>query len=229
MHRNQILAALVRRHPELQRNLTRRDFLSKDVVVRPGEPIDHLIFPISGMLAVAVEVDGDFVGTGMVGSEGLVGGTVVFGFEKHLNFIVGRVPGSAYLLAAEEIIRLAEHDASIPRLLFACEAWLGVQAQQLSACNARHRIPERLSSWLLRAADAAGIDELFVTQDAIADALGVQRASVSNIAAEFQKAGWIAYKRGRITVIDRQALERRACDCPKQLGAFQRTLFGTAD
>jgi CRP-like cAMP-binding protein len=227
MHQNRILAALVRRHPELQRNLLRREFYPKDVVIRPGEPIEHLILPESGILAVAVLADGDFVGTAMIGSEGLIGGRAAFGVKRHFNFVIGRVPGSAYLLSAQELIALAAHDAAIPRLLFACEAWLGVQAQQLSACNARHKTPQRLSSWLLRAADATGADVLLATQDLIADALGIQRASVSNIASEFQTAGLIAYGRGKIRILDRAALERKACECHKRLDAFRRALLGT--
>lgn len=228
MDQNLILTALVRRHQELQRGLTRTTFSPKDVVSRPGDPIDQVIFPISGMLAVAVAADGDFVGTGMVGAEGLVGASVAFGVERHRNFVIGRLQGSAYLIPAGGLIDLAERDGFVRRLLFACEAWLGVQAQQISACNARHRTSQRLSSWLLRAADATGADDLPATQNQIAEALGVQRASISNIAAEFQKVGLIAYGRGKIRIVDREALEQQACECHKRLDSFRRTVFGTA-
>jgi CRP-like cAMP-binding protein len=228
MHQNQILAEIVRRHPELPRDWSRQEFSSKDVMIQAGGSIDHVIFPTSGMLAVAVATDDDFVGTGMVGSEGIVGASVVFGARRHLNFIIGRLPGSAYLIPAGELIDLAQRDGFVRRLLFVCEAWLGIQAQQLSACNARHKIPQRLSSWLLRAADATGADDLPATQDLIAEALGVQRASISNAASECQKAGVIAYVRGRIRIVDREALEQQACECHKRLDSFRRTALGTA-
>jgi CRP-like cAMP-binding protein len=228
MYQNQILALLVRRHPKLLRDLPRQEFISKDVLIQAGESIDHVIFPTSGLLAVAVTTDGDFVGTGMVGAEGIVGASVVFGAERHLNFVIGRLPGSAYLIPAKELIDLAQRDGFVRRLFFVCEAWLCVQAQQLSACNARHKISQRMSSWLLRAADAIGAADIPATQDLIAEALGVQRASISNIASEFQEAGLIAYARGKIRIVDREALEQQACECHKRLDSFRRTVLGTA-
>lgn len=227
MAKNLVLASLLTVHPDFERRLTPIEFCAGDTVVSQGGRIDNAIFPMAGILSVVVVVDGDYVETAMVGSEGAIGGSVAFGLEEQPSTIIGRMSGAAYLLASEDLIDLAARDSSARNLVFACEGWLSVQAQQLSACNARHKISQRFSSWLLRASDAARSDAVIARQDLIAAALGIQRGSVSTAAAELQAAGCIRYTRGRITILRRAALEQKACECHRRLGAYRRSLFGT--
>jgi CRP-like cAMP-binding protein len=225
MNQNRILSALQRNHPKLAPRLTQIDFLPRQILVRSGEPIEQVIFPASGLLCTSIDLNDEYVEAGLIGSSGLVGGGVAFGAHEHSRFIVGRFPGSANLLPAHLLAEIARADASVRAMLFAVESWVLFQAQQLAACNVSHSLSQRFTGWLLRAADLAGTTELPITQEMIAEALGVQRATVSNTASELQKKGVIRYRRGQISISDCAALAQEACDCHKRLQAYRTALF----
>jgi CRP-like cAMP-binding protein len=213
MGENHILTKLLRRQPELNRNLSLKSFSARDVIAQPEQPLDHLIFPITGMVAMTVAVGSDLVEVGMIGPEGVIGGGAVFGARRHLTFASGCVSGTAHLLPAAVLIDLAKRDEIVRKSLFRAESWLLVQAQQIAACNGRHTVPQRLCHWLLRAADINGNKDLPATQELIAELLGIQRASISSSAAKLQDKGCIQYSRGVISIIDRKELEAGACEC----------------
>ena len=121
--------------------------------------------------------------------------------------------------------QLLERDETIRATLFAHEQFMMVQAQQTAACNAKHTIPQRLSTWLLRARDVAGADELLLTQEHLAHMLGVQRASVSGFAGQLQDMDLIRYRRGRLSITDVEGLTHQACECHSRLAAFHGKLF----
>lgn len=110
--------------------------------------------------------------------------------------------------------------------MFKNEQFLRAQAQQSAACNARHIIPRRLATWLLRAQDITGSRDLTITQESVAHMLGVQRASVSQFASGLQEAGLIQYRRGRITIVDKSGLERMACGCYRAFRDTQLEMVG---
>lgn len=226
MGQNAILSALVRRHPDLAPRIVCADFLSARVIARPDELIEQVIFPESGMLGAAVAVGDKYVDVGMIGSAGIIGGSVAFGSRSHASLIVGRFPGRICFLPTELLAAVVNEDQIARAALFASEQWLLVQAQRIAACNAAHSLVQRLGSWLLRAADASGFDELPAKQELVAASLGVQRAGVSGAAAELQYAGCISYRRGRLAITGRDELALHACNCHAELRRSQKTLMG---
>lgn len=226
MQQNRILTALVQRHPEARARLTRVDFVHGDLFGRPGEPIRHAVFPVSGMISIVVDLaSGDAVEAAMVGFEGLIGGSAAFGSTEHVNSSFCQLPGTAYVMPAAELSDIAMRDEIVRVMLFAHEQFLMVQAQQTAACNAKHHIMQRLSTWLLRAKDATGASEMFLTQEFLAQMLGVQRASVSGFAGQLQDKDLIRYRRGRLSIMDEHGLSSQACECHSKLAAFHRKLF----
>jgi CRP-like cAMP-binding protein len=230
MQHNRILTALVQRYPDVRAHLTRVDFVHGDLFGRPGEAIRQAVFPVSGMISIVVDLaSGDAVEAAMVGSEGLVGGSAAFGATEHINSSFCQLPGTAYVLPAVELAEIAKRDEAIRALLFAHEQFMMVQAQQTAACNAKHHIMQRLATWLLRAKDATGTSDMFLTQEFLAQMLGVQRASVSGFAGQLQDMDLIRYRRGRLSIVDEAGLRSRACECHSKLAAFHGKLFRDDD
>lgn len=226
MQQNRILNLLIQRRPEARARLTRVDFGHGDLLGRPGEPIQHAVFPVSGMISLVVQLgDGELVEAAMVGHDGLVGGSVAFGGANHLNTSFCQLPGTAYLLPADELAGIAKQDEGVRAAIFAYEQFLQAQAQQTAACNAKHHIMQRLSSWLLRTKDVTGAREMFLTQEFLAQMLGVQRASVSGFAGQLQDMELIRYRRGRLSITDEAGLARQACECHARLLACRRELL----
>ena len=201
-------------------------FVHGDVIGEAGRPIESVFFPSSGMISVVVDLrDGGRVEAAMVGRKNAVGGSVVFGGRQHLNTSFAQLPGIGWSLKAADVIELANRDDDVRNILFDNEQFLLAQSQQTAACNARHVIPQRLATWILRAADASGGDELTLTQEYLAQMLGVQRASVSMFAGALQDKGLIFYRRGRVKVLDRAGLEHLACECQAALRHQHARLF----
>lgn len=226
MHHNRILTSLIGRHPEARAHLTRVDFVHGDLFGRPGEPIHHAVFPVSGMISVVVDLaSGDVVEAAMVGNSGVIGASAAFGATEHVHSSFCQLPGTAFLMPAAELAAIAQRDEAARALLFAHERFLLVQAQQTAACNAKHHIMQRLSSWLLRTKDATGMSEIFLTQEFLAQMLGVQRASVSGFAGQLQDMDLIRYRRGRLSILDEEGLAGQACECHARLRALRRTIL----
>jgi CRP-like cAMP-binding protein len=200
-----------------------------DMFSEAGQPIEEVIFPRSGMISVVVELsDGERIEACMVGRESGIGISGALGGTTHINTSFAQIPGTAWSMRVSDLTELAMTDRAVRKLLFAGEHFLLAQMQQVSACNARHHIPERLAAWLLRAKDASGEEELQVTQEYLAEMLGVQRASVSMFAGALQDKGLIRYRRGRIAITDRPGLEAAACECYAALVGQRERLLGGA-
>jgi CRP-like cAMP-binding protein len=227
MRRNTILARLHNAHPDFIAARARPlSFSHGDVIGESGGPIDQILFPSSGMISLVVDLDGsDRIEAAMVGQHGAVGGSALFGAKTHLSTAFAQLPGTGWLLRAADAIELAERAAPVRELFFRNEQYILAQAQQTAACNAKHRIPQRLATWILRAQHDSGEDELALTQEYLAQMLGVQRASVSMFAGALQEKGMIFYRRGRVRVLDRGGLEQEACACHARLRGHQAHIF----
>jgi CRP-like cAMP-binding protein len=230
MHKNRLLEILARSHADALRNrLTMIDYVHGDVLAESGTPIERVIFPRSGLVSLVVDLtDGDRIEAAMVGHEGAVGTAVAFGAMTHLCTGFAQLPGSAWVMKVADLIDFAAADRDFRNALFAEEQFLLAQAQQTAACNAKHNIPQRLGSWLLRAQDLVSIDELLLTQEHLAQMLGVQRASVSMFASQLQERGLIHYRRGRVHIVDPRRLASEACECHATLRQHRTRLFGEA-
>ncbi|WP_140979472.1 Crp/Fnr family transcriptional regulator [Bradyrhizobium guangdongense] len=184
------------------------------VLVEAGEETDSVYFPHRGMLSLlAVLKDGRAIETATVGREGVVGAMAGLGVHiSHVRVVVQlqaevtKIPASRF--------RKATGDSAILRTL--CIGYNEIllsQARINVACNAVHVIEARFYRWLLQTADTAGNDTIHLTQQFLAEMLGVRRTSVTEVARKVQDTGAIHYSRGEIQILDRQILERLSCEC----------------
>jgi CRP-like cAMP-binding protein len=179
-----------------------------------GDPIDQVYFPQTGMISQLVTTgDGDMVETSSTGRDGAVG--VQCGFGPRLSFTrtVVQIPGRFSVIAAARFEHAVSRSAALRDLVLRYTEMLWAEAQQNAACNAIHDGYSRLCRWLLQCADRTGSDQLLLTQEFLAEMLGVRRTTVTLLAQELQKRGILRYSRGRITILDRPALESCACEC----------------
>ncbi len=201
-------------------------FERENVFAEPGSMIERVIFPLSGMISLVLELaDGERVECAMLGARGALGGLAAFGAELHTATAIGQIPGECWSVPATLVAEIAHQDSNFRSLLLRQEQFLQAQAQQTAACNARHIISERLAGWLLRSRDALGSDQVSLTQEAMAQMLGVQRASVSMAASFLAAEGAIEYRRGRIRIVDAEKLAQIACECHHALEQCHRSLF----
>ena len=226
MQQNRLLSIIAQRHSDCHWQLQRIDFVHGDSFGVAGATIGQAVFPISGLISVVVPFsDGSLVEAAMVGHDGVVGGVVGFGIGSRLNSNVSQLPGTAYLLPAKILADISSADEKVRSMLFAHEQFMLAQAQQMAACNARHHIMQRLSGWLLRAQDLSGSGQMILTQECLAQMLGVQRASVTGCAIKLQDMELIRYRRGQLTITDPAGLARQACECHVRVQACREALL----
>ncbi len=190
------------------------EFAPGHVFSEPDDPIEHLHFIDSGFCSsVAVLEDGRTVETVMIGREGVLG--VVASVVPHHAHTrsVAQVAGTARRVDAAKFRALSAQRPGVRDAVADYMARLQGELEQSAACNALHHAGQRFAKWLLRCHDRVEGDTLNLTQEYLASMLGSQRTTVNEAAQGLQKAGAIAYSRGRITVLDRAALERAACEC----------------
>ena len=190
------------------------EFEQGHVFYEPGDRIEHLYFMVTGVAsAVAVLEDGRTVETLMVGREGLAG--VIAATVPHPSFTRNnaQIGGAALRVEASRFRALMAERPAMRAVIARYAALLQGELEQSAACNALHRAEQRFAKWLLRSHDRVETDTINLTQEYLASMLGSQRTTVNEAAQGLQKAGAIAYSRGRIRVLDRAALERVACEC----------------
>lgn len=190
-----------------------------DVLYESGEQMRHVHFPITSIISLLyVMEDGASAEIAIVGNEGVVGVSLFMGGETTPSRAVVQSAGHAYRLRAQllkdEFNRFGgRRSGALHNLLLRYTQVLLTQMAQTSVCNRHHSLDQQLCRWLLLSFDRLPSNELVVTQEMIANMLGVRRESVTEAAGNVQRAGLIEYTRGRITVIDRPGLEARACEC----------------
>jgi CRP-like cAMP-binding protein len=207
-------------------HLSHRPFDRGEVFYQPGDLVDQVYFPHSGVLSLlSVLDDGSAVETSTVGRESGVG--LLAGLTRIQAFsrIIGQSPGVVSSIRASRLRAVAAESSKLRDVLIRhCDALLA-HAQQSVACNALHDVEERFSRWLLTCHDRADGDELNVTQEFLAAMLGVQRTTVTQVAGLLQDAEVIRYQRGRVTITDRAGLERRACECYRLVGLHAKAVL----
>lgn len=197
----------------------------RDALYDAAEPIRFVYFPRSGLYSVlALMDDGSAVEVASVGNDGLIGVPVALGVAASPRRCFCQILGEALRLDADvfrEELRRPALQAIVGRYI---DAFL-VQTTQLTACNSVHSIQQRYARWILMTQDQLGLDQFALTQDFLAQMLGVRRASVNSAAATLQELGYIRYSRGRITVIDRRGVERAACECHRVIRTASENAF----
>ncbi|MGA6943749.1 MAG: Crp/Fnr family transcriptional regulator [Pseudolabrys sp.] len=185
-----------------------------DVVAEAGSAFRQVYFPYSGVISLVVELDvGSMIETAMVGHDGVLNAAPALDGKVSLNKGIVQMAGSAGTIEVSRLRQLANEFEPLRSLLIRHEQVLFAQSQQSAACNASHTVEARMCRWLLHMRDFAGSDDLMLTQEFLAQMLGVRRPSVSIVASPLQKAGLIKYSRGRIRVLDVKGLKKEACEC----------------
>jgi CRP-like cAMP-binding protein len=179
-----------------------------------GDPIDQVYFPHTGMVSQLITTgDGDMVETSSTGREGAVGLQCGFGPRLSFTRATVQIPGKFSVISATRFEQAVGRSTALRDLVLRYTETLWAEAQQNAACNAIHAGSSRLCRWLLQCADRTGSEQLLLTQEFLAEMLGVRRTTVTLLAQELQKRGILRYSRGRITILDRPALESCACEC----------------
>jgi CRP-like cAMP-binding protein len=182
-------------------------------------------FPHSGIISCVVElIGGGAIETGMIGNDGAFGASQALDDKVSLNHVVIQIPGSASVIDSDRIREAADELPAFRGLLLKYEQFFLAQVQQTAACNAVHNVQQRTCKWLLRMHDLAGTD-LPLTQEFLAQMMGVRRTSVTDVAGELQKAGMISYSRGRIHIRDLEQIRQWACECEPDIRSHYRRMF----
>jgi CRP-like cAMP-binding protein len=196
-----------------------------ETLAETNKSIDKVYFPESGIISCVVElIGGGAIETGMIGTDSVYGAMEALDGRVSLNLVKVQVAGQASVVDASVIKSVAEEFFSFQRLLVTANQFILVQVQQTAACNAAHSVEQRFCKWLLRMQLLAG-DEFHITQEFMAQMMGVRRTSVTEIAGPMQSAGLIAYKRGDLRILDLEGIRRRACECHDDLQSRYDRLF----
>ncbi len=185
-----------------------------NMLYEPGTQLQHAYFPTSAIISLHyVTESGASAETASVGSEGVVGVSLFMGGNTTSSSAVVQATGHAYRLDRRTLKQEFDRGGYLQRLLLRYTQALLTQMGQTAACYRHHSVEQQLCRWLLLTLDRAPDRELTITQELVASMLGVRRESVTQSAGILQQAGCIRYRRGHIAVLDRTALEARACEC----------------
>jgi len=192
-----------------------------------GELLQHVYFPTSAIVSLLyVMENGASAEIAIVGNEGILGISLFMGGETTPNRAVVQSAGHGYRLKAHLLKDEFRRAGPVMDLLLRYTQALITQMAQTAACNRHHSIDQQLCRWLLLSLDRLSTSELTMTQELIANMLGVRREGVTEAAGNLQRAGVISYSRGRIIVLDREQLEHNVCECYAVVRKeFERLLF----
>jgi CRP-like cAMP-binding protein len=213
--KNRLLAALpAAEYGSLQPHLEPASMSLGDVVYESGSRLDYVYFPTTAIVSLLyVMEDGASAEIAVVGNDGLVGIALFMGGETTPSRAVVRSAGAAYRLPGRSIKEEFVRGGVMQHLLLRYTQALLTQMAQTAVCNRHHSVDQQLCRWLLLSLDRLPSNKLIMTQELIANMLGVRREGVTEAAGKLQSAGLIQYSRGRITVLDRPGLEALACEC----------------
>jgi CRP-like cAMP-binding protein len=184
------------------------------VLHESGRPMSHVYFPTTAIVSLLyVMEDGASAEIAVVGSEGLVGISLFMGGESTPSRAVVQSAGKGWRLSSRLIKEEFNRSGPVMHLLLRYTQALITQMAQTAVCNRHHSLDQQLCRWLLLSLDRLSTHELAMTQELIANMLGVRREGVTEAALKLQAAGLIRYSRGHISVTDRPGLEARTCEC----------------
>jgi CRP-like cAMP-binding protein len=228
--RNHFLDGLKPRDIEaLQPHLRRIALVQGQPLVKAGSSVVRSVLPINAIISVILEMqDGRQVETRTIGCESGFGLLHVLGSSTSYETVTTQVGGEAYVIDQREFAAWARQSPSMLESIVRHGQATIVQSAQAVACNALHDVKQRLARWLLMTQDRVSDDALPLTQQHLAVMLAVQRTTVTAAASDLQREGAIAYRRGRITVLDRDLLLKRSCECYETIESGVKKLFASA-
>lgn len=184
------------------------------VLYESGMPMGHVYFPTSSIVSLLyVMEDGASAEIAVVGNEGIVGISLFMGGETTPSRSVVQSAGAGFRMRGQLLKDEFNRSGPVLHLLLRYTQALITQMAQTAVCNRHHSLDQQLCRWLLLSLDRLRSPELVMTQELIANMLGVRREGVTEAASNLQRTGLIRYRRGHITVLDRDGLERRTCEC----------------
>jgi CRP-like cAMP-binding protein len=208
-------------------NLKPVQFEHQRVLYEAGDPVRQVYFPTTAIVSLVVGLStGETVEAAMVGRDGAVGAAAALDGNISVNRAVVQIAGDGLVCEADVLKGAALQSHTLLSTLLRHEQMVLVQAQQSAACMATHDVEARLCRWLLRARDLTGGDTLPFTQEFLAEMLGVRRTSVSSVAHTLQRAGMIKYARGKIQIVDADAVSEGACECYATVKSQYEALLG---
>jgi CRP-like cAMP-binding protein len=213
--RNRLLLALSSRNlkqvmPELEHVRCPRE----QVLMDADSSLDHIYFPDSGVISVlAVYADGTVIEMATIGREGCTGMQAVFGAKVSSAQLLVQIPGTAAKMSRVAFTRAMQSMPSFRSLMYSYVHAFLEQVMVSVACNGAHSLTERLARWLLMMRDRSDDDALPITQNLLAEMLGVQRPTITNAARELERAGLIERGRRQVTILDRRGLTEASCEC----------------
>lgn len=213
---NRLLATLAgNERALLEPHMTLVDFAPGQTVLTAGSGVERSVFPFDGlMVSLLIELSGGrSVEVASIGKEGAVGGIISCGTTPAFTHAVAQIAGPAVVMPLHALELAKQASPHLRNLFCRYSDALLAQVMQSVACNAFHPIEARAARWLLHAQDRVGSDRLTLTQEGLAELLGVQRTTINAVARVFQEQGLISYRRGAIQVTDRSGLSKVACGC----------------
>jgi CRP-like cAMP-binding protein len=212
---NRLLASLPATDFEsLRPHLRPVELVQGAVLVEAGSLLRQVYFPHSGIISLVVSLaGGDRIDVAMVGRDSIFGASAALDGRISVTNAIVQLPGTACVLDVAYLRKASEKSSVFRTTLIRHEEVLFTQAQQSAACNAAHSVVARLSRWLLCMRDLSESDTLPLTQEFLAQMIGVQRNSVSIVANMLQQAGVIRYSRGHIEITDLEGLKKTSCEC----------------
>lgn len=212
---NRLLARLPK--DEFQRLLSKMrsvDLALKIVLYEPGAVLDYAYFPNRGVISqLTVMEDGASIEVATIGNEGMMGLPILFGIAEISSRHVVQVPVNALRMSADVLREETSRDTPLRRLLLLYNGAFLTQVSQAVGCNGLHSVPQRCCRWLLMTHDRVDGDDFPITHEFLAHMLGVRRSSVTEVLLPLHEDGLIRYRRGNMTVLDRQGLEAASCEC----------------
>jgi CRP-like cAMP-binding protein len=214
-HRNLLLSALGNEEfNRLSVNLEPVEMPLGQALYESGEQLKYVYFPVTSIVSLLyVLEDGASAEIAVVGNEGILGISLFMGGETTTSRAVVQSAGYGYRLKAKFLKEEFKLSGSLMKLLLRYTQALITQMAQTAVCNRHHSLDQQLCRWLLLSLDRLESNELIMTQELIANMLGVRREGVTEAAGKLQRLGIIHYQRGHITVVDRASLEKRCCEC----------------
>jgi len=211
----------------LEPHLKPANFEQHHVLFEADERVRHVYFPTSAVVSLVITLStGEMVEAAMIGRDGVVGASAALDGNIALSRSIIQLSGEIVVCDIDALKSASLQSPKLLALLIRHEQTVYGQAQQSAACFATHQVEARLCRWLLRARDLSGSDYLPFTQEYLGEMLGVRRTSVTAVAHTLQEAGLIKYARGKIQILDADALQESACECYGSVKALHDKLIG---
>ncbi len=226
--RNRILARLplaVLQH--LKDHLTEVEAVPRDPIFEPNTPFEHVYFPETGVASLlTVLEDGAEVEVATVGYEGFVGLPAFFGARQSPGRAFWQIPGKGFRMDLATLREETTDGGPLTKMLNLYAQFFFTQVAQSATCNRLHSVEQRCARWMLMSHDRVEGDQFDLTQEFLAQMLGVRRTGVTETAGALQGEGLIRYSRGHMTIVDREGLERKSCECYRAVRAEMERLLG---